>query len=282
MKRYLHLSLLFVQLCMPAFAKEVTLKLASGLTANANFEAGKENKTAIMIIHGFQSTYNYGTIQGMSSELTSQGYSVLTPNLTLGVDNRREPLACQHPHTNTIEQEGEEIADWSKWLQKQGYRNLIIIGHSAGSTSILASLDYQQQNKPQKIILTALYDFDNWPNNDLTRDKQIAQDNANTGKFANYYMGLCNGNFVANSASYLSYRAWNKQQLIDRINHSKLPITIIMPGADPRLHGKNKDWLDTIQKSRATLMIVKHADHFFSSDAEFDLNEAIAKILKTQ
>lgn len=278
MKKYI---LLFTLMAQSAWAAPVMLTLDNGLTANADYQTGKATKPAVMVVHGFQSTYDYGTIQAIANDLAGKGYTLLTPNLTLGVNNRREPLACDAPHNSTLSDEGKELNQWADWLKNKGYSQLIMIGHSAGSSSILASLEKPASNL-QQIVLTAIYDFDNWPEATLTRDKKSAQQNLQTGKLGQYNMGLCRGNFLASANTYLSYRYWDKERILDTINRSNVPINLIMPGSDKRLEmdGNNRTWLDQLAKSKAQLNIIKNADHFFSADAEFDLNEAVIKAIE--
>lgn len=273
------LALLFALLSTSALAAPVNISLANGLIANADYQIGKNNKEAIIVVHGFQSTYNYGTIQVIAEELASKGYTVLTPNLTLGVNNRKEPLPCDQEHSNTIADEGKELIQWANWLKSKGHEQLVMIGHSAGSSSILASLENTPINL-QQIVLTALYDFDNWPEAVLARDKKTAQQNLQENKQALYSMGLCRGNFLSSANTYLSYRYWDKDRILDTINRSKTPISIIMPGGDKRLEGNNRTWLEQLSKTRAQVNIIKNADHFFSADAEFDLGEAIIQVIE--
>lgn len=268
------LLLLLSLLSASALAAPVTMTLDNGLTANADYQTGQANKPAIMVVHGFQSTYNYGTIQSIASELADKGYTVLTPNLTLGVNNRNEPLACDQAHTSTLTDEGKELAQWANWLKTKGNKHLIMIGHSAGSSSILSSLENNPANLEQ-VVLTALYDFDGWSEDTLQRDKKRAQQNMHSGKLEQYNMSICRGNFLANSETYLTYRNWNKARILDTINRSTYPINVIMPGSDIRLSGNNRHWLEELGTSKAQLSVIKNADHFFSADAEFDLNEAI-------
>jgi len=272
------IALLLAFLSSSTLAAPVTLSLENGLSANADYQLGKTDKPAVMVVHGFLSTYHYGTIQAIANDLVGKGYTVLTPNLTLGINNRTEPLACDTAHHNTLSDEGKELNQWANWLKNKGHNQLIMIGHSAGSSSILASLEKPVANL-QQIVLTAIYDFDNWPEATLVRDQKTAQQNLPLGKLASYSVSFCRGNFLASSNSYLSYRSWNKDRILDAINRNKEPISVIMPGGDKRLEGGNRAWLDQLAKSRATLQTIKDADHFFSSDAEFDLNEAVFKAI---
>jgi pimeloyl-ACP methyl ester carboxylesterase len=273
------LILLLAFLSTNALATPVNITLANGLIANADYQIGKNNKPAVMVVHGFLSTYNYGTIQAIASDLTGKGYTVITPNLTLGVNNRNEPLACDQAHKNTLADEGKELAQWATWLSKKGHQQLIMIGHSAGSSSILASLENNPVNLKQ-VILTAIYDFENWPEATLVRDKKTAQQNLQIGKLASYSVGFCRGNFLASSNAYLSYRHWDKERILDTINRENIMVNVIMPGSDKRLEGGNREWLEQLNKSKAKLSVIKNADHFFSSDAEFDLNEAINQAIE--
>jgi len=275
------IALLLALIAPSTFAAPVAMTLDNGLVANADYQLGKVDKPVVMVVHGFLSTYNYGTIQAIASDLTGKGYTVITPNLTLGINDRNEPVACDQAHKNTLADEGKELAQWATWLSKKGHQQLIMIGHSAGSSSILASLEHHPDNLSQ-IVLTALYDFDNWSETTLARDKKNAQKNLQAGKLDSYSVGFCRGNFLASSNAYLSYRHWDKTRILDTISRQKEPINVIMPGGDKRLEGGNREWLEQLNKSKAKLSVIKNADHFFSSEAEFDLTEAIDHALKTK
>jgi dienelactone hydrolase len=272
-KTVLLLALLFVQV---TFAENVTITLKNGLTANANFRSHSTNKPAIIVVHGFLSTYNYYTVQVISDELYDKGYTVLTPNLTLGISNRSEPISCDSLHQNTINNEGDEINAWLDWLGSQGYRHFALVGHSAGSNSILASLE-NNKTPLDAIILAALYDFNTLPEKVLERDKKRAQNNLISDKPDTYSLALCRGNYLTTSSNYLSYLNWTKTRIIDTLNRSPYPITVIMPGKDSRLAGT--DWLEQLRQTQAKVRLIPNADHFFTSDAEFDLTEAINQAL---
>lgn len=275
-KTVLLLALLFVQV---TFAENVTITLKNGLTANANFRSHATDKPAVVVVHGFLSTYNYSTVQVISDELYSKGYTVLTPNLTLGISDRSEPIACNSLHQSTINNEGDEINAWLDWLRNKGYQHLTLIGHSAGSNSILASLE-NNTIPLDAIILTALYDFSALPEKVLERDKKRAHNNLVSDKPDTYSLALCRGNYLATSSNYLSYLNWNKVRIIDTLNRSAYPITVIMPGKDTRLEGT--DWLEQLRETKANIVLIPNADHFFTSYAEFDLTEAINQVLKTK
>ncbi|MCH9741713.1 MAG: alpha/beta fold hydrolase [Proteobacteria bacterium] len=275
-KTVLLLALLFVQ---ATFAENVTITLENGFTANANFRSHSTDKPAIIVVHGFLSTYNYNTVQVISDELYNKGYTVLTPNLTLGISNRSEPIPCNTLHRSTMNNEGDEVNAWLDWLGSKGYKHFALVGHSAGSNSILVSLE-KNKTPLDAIILTALYDFSALPEKVLERDKKRAQNNLIADKPDTYSLALCRGNYLATSSNYLSYLNWTKTRIIDTLNRSPYPITVIMPGKDSRLEGT--DWLEQLRQTKAKVALIPNADHFFTSDAEFDLTEAINQALNTK
>lgn len=272
------LGLLLLTSLQLVHAAQVDITLDTGTLANADYRPGKPDKPAVMVVHGFLSTFNYGTVQAMADDLAGKGYTLLTPNLTFGVSARREPLPCDTPHTHTVAEEGAELAAWARWLKSKGHRDLFMIGHSAGSTSILASLE-QSIPTLRGIILTAVYDFDNFSPEVMEKDRKTALSQQQGNGLSGYFLGFCQGNFRATGRSYLSYRHWNRTRIIDAINRSPVTVSAIMPGNDRRLEGRNANWLDELRASKARLSVVPGADHFFSALHEFDLNEQVAASL---
>ncbi len=141
---------LLVVLFQPAhssFADTVELKLQNGVIATADFRAGKPSRPAILLLHGFLQTRNALPISPLANTLADDGYTVLVPTLTLGINQRAQSLDCEAPHIHTKEGDVAEIGYWTDWLARKGYKSIVLIGHSSGSLEIL---QYVSQNPDRR------------------------------------------------------------------------------------------------------------------------------------
>ena len=93
-----------------------------------------------MILHGFLQTREFPTVRRLAESLADEGYSVLLPSLTLGLDRRRQSMACEAIHTHSMQQDVDELHAWIEWLNNRNSERPVIIGHSAGGVLITALL----------------------------------------------------------------------------------------------------------------------------------------------
>ena len=131
-----------------ACAKEVFIQIGNGISGLAEYSEGDNDKPAVLVLHGIFQTKEFSTIRLIGDHLEDSGYSTLRPTLSLGLDSRRQSLACEAIHTHSMETDITEITKWVDWLQKKTGKPVILVAHSAGATQLVAYLDKNKDKLP--------------------------------------------------------------------------------------------------------------------------------------
>jgi len=105
-------TLLLLLTASAIHAELVTQQMPSGIAANAEYLQGEPGRPTILMLHGFLQTHNFHTIHRLSAGLHDEGYTVLSPTLTLGIPFRKQSLACEAIHTHRLQDDHAEIAAW--------------------------------------------------------------------------------------------------------------------------------------------------------------------------
>lgn len=261
----------------------VVYKLSSGIEGLARYLPGEQKKPAILLLHGFLTTNNFNTILSLGQMLHENGYTVLAPTLTLGINRRDSGLACKAIHNNTIDTDINEISDWVNWLVKKGHSKIVLLGHSQGSLKLLAYLVERKKPKEVKLLIaTSLSYIDAFIDEKekqqfITRaTKAIHSKNFQPDT---YSLAYCKNDFTAPPEVYLSLIHWGREQVISAVNQANIPVYVIMGSRDRYF---NKPWQDMLQNSKANVSIIQHASHFFDGNEEFDYHDKIINILETR
>jgi pimeloyl-ACP methyl ester carboxylesterase len=259
-----------------SFAETVDLKLKNGVIANADFLAGKSQRTAILLLHGFLQTGHTLPISALAGTLSDQGYTVLVPTLSLGINRRARSLACEAVHMHTKEGDVAEIGLWVNWLIRKGYQNIVLVGHSSGSLEMLQYLTLNPAPEIRKAILISLIPLRSIPQdvqNALARIKQGAE---GASALSRYTLGYCNNNYVSPPAAYLSYAEYDSSRTLAQFGKARVPVEVIMGSADSAMA---PDWPDKIRARGIPVAVIDKATHFFDGMQEFDLADKVASIL---
>lgn len=263
----------------PAQSEIIVQKQASGLIATAELLAGDTDKKAILILHGFLQTRNFFTVRRLANALHELGYTLLLPNLTLGIDNRRQSLACEAIHTHSMEQDTEEIDYWVSWLRRRTDKNVTLIGHSVGSVELLAYLAEKPTPPVDQAILISLIAFAQGPiarESEADRQRALQQLAAGQVTISNYPLNYCNS-YTTTPENYLSYLAWNGNKTLEILNMMTVKPTIILGGGDRRL---GDDWLPLVKQTDVEVIEIPGANHFFDHEHEFDLMDGVIELLE--
>lgn len=281
----LMLSLLLFLFHVNAQAQTVTISLTnSTFTANANYSKGNINKPTVLILHGFLTNNKFHTVIAMEDALQLEGYTTLSPTLTLGINNRKDALTCSSIHTHTLEQDMAEIDHWIQWLLQQGHQQIILLGHSSGSQQLLEYL----ATYPASHITTAIFTSSFYLNGKELGTKASDLEQANKDIETNYkqprqYRFLfCNNSYNATATSFLSYQRITREHLLNTLKQLKIPHHTIMGGGDDRYRKVGYQWLDDLKLTDTDLHVIEDANHFFSNDAEPKLQELLINILEKQ
>lgn len=257
------------------FAKEVSLPLGNSLNGLAEYTQGDKDKPAVLIVHGILQTRNFSTIQIIGNFLEESGYTTLRPTISLGIDSRKKSLACEAIHTHTMVSDIEEIAHWVQWLKKK-HQSIILIGHSAGATLLVAYLDKYEniQITPEKIILISPAYFGNRPSSNTSSleiekaRKAVASGQQGPASFGFIY---CE-NYVSLPEAYLSYIEWSQQRTTEGLMNISSPVSLLFGAGDKRI---DQAWPEKLREMGMDVQITDDANHFFNASHEFDLLDFI-------
>jgi pimeloyl-ACP methyl ester carboxylesterase len=275
-----YLSVLLALLLLPAtiHAEIVSQKMAGGLVATADYLKGDSDLPAIILLHGFLQTRDFFTVRRLGDSLHEQGRTVLMPNLSLGINNRKQSLSCEAIHTHSMEQDSEEIARWVDWLYRETRQKIYLISHSAGSLQATAYLSSYREAPVRQAIFISLISFGQGPiAHDTPQDKIRAARQLQEGDEAlrEYPLAYCK-QYITTPADYLSYVSWDQETTLDAIRRIKAPISVILGGNDQRLDPK---WPVRLQQLGLDIVIIQGANHFFDQQQEFDLFETIERLV---
>ena len=263
----------------PGLASIQEISLPNGIVATADFRQGDPAAPAIIVIHGFLSTRNFLTVSSLIESLAGDNFTVLAPNLSLGINRRNKTLACEAIHTHNIDSDIEEIDLWVDFLHRFGYKKIILIGHSYGSLHGLLYIKNHPDKGIQKLIAASLVDVEHV----VGKEKSQAQIKLAETQIKNHDNGLheyqvsyCK-KYTAPASAFLSYASWSQQKILSTIKQVKTPLEIILGAKDKRM-GEN--WPDILRRNGVKLQVIANANHFFNNEQEIDLLDSVLKALK--
>lgn len=276
----LAVCLLEVYLPGDAMASEETITLPNGQVASAEYRPGQTSNPAVLVLHGFLSTRNFLTVSNLTNALADGGYSVLAPNLSLGVNMRDVSLACEAIHTHALADDLAEINQWIEWLVRRGHKKVVFVGHSFGSLhGLLYTAEYKNP-AVKKLIATSLVDMESEIGDavsqaQITKAQELVARNDNA--LATYQVSYCK-KYVAPPKAFLSYASWSRQRILAAIAKAQVPIEVILGGSDTRM---GNGWPEMLRRNGVKLQVIAGANHFFSNEQEFDLLDGVLASLRS-
>ena len=273
-------GLIICGLLFPQMVSAVVIELQTkdGLVMTANYHQGDAEKPSILILHGFLQTRDSHTVATLYDSLVASGYTVLAPNLSLGVNHRNQSLACEAIHLHSMESDIAEIDIWSRWLNKKSSSKVTLIGHSVGSVHQLAYLSQYKNSHIKQAILISLSYFGISPAaNETIEDGNRATTALETGNQNpdEYGLTYCK-KYVTTPAHYLSYYNWQPDKLLTTMKSIPTPLTVIIGSKDQRI---TQFWVTSMKKNDIHIISIPGAGHFFSNEYEFDLQDSIENLL---
>lgn len=253
-----------------AHAEIVQLEMRPGISASAEYLAGERSKPAVLLLHGFLQTREFSTVATLARGLQEEGYSVLSPTLSLNIPNRTQSLACEAVHKHNMEDDVAEIGRWVGWLKSRGHRSIVLVGHSFGSLQLLAYLSAKPDSAVKAYIGASLIEAQIGAAN---RPALIAQlENRVHGKrraLVTQTLSFCK-KYPSTPEGLLSYARWDQARVLAALRQSPVGVNLIMGEEDNMLE---RGWLKALQHMQAPMVIVKGASHFMDGAHEFDLLE---------
>lgn len=260
-------------------AETLHLPYANGKILNAEYLSGDIKRPAILVLHGFLQTNEFLATQSIINSLSALGYTVVGPNFSLGIPDRRQSMQCQAPHRHTFEEDLREIDFWVNWLRKQGYSKVIIVGHSWGSQHGLGYVETHPQAPIMAVIAVSLVHVEQAT---AIRNKQIKQARNRVEhhdkSLQAYVLSFCKA-FMATPQSYLSYARWDDARVIDSLGalqQRQLPIYVVVGSQDNRI---DDNWVQVLRAHSFQTTVIEGANHFFSSMHEFELSDRLEAVL---
>jgi pimeloyl-ACP methyl ester carboxylesterase len=261
-----------------AQAEIVTLAVNGKLTARAEYRAGKPDKPAVLMLHGFLQTHEFPTTQRLANDLASEGYTVLAPTLSLNIPNRRQSLSCEAIHTHTLDNAVRELQAWVDWLKKKR-KPLVLIGHSFGSVHLLAYLQAHPDPALRKLIGVSIIEGRLY-SGEQKREQIVRQlrsmSRSQHPTMIRQQFTFCK-QLQGTPQSLLSYLEWSPERILSTINQVQVPMTFIV-GSEDDLFGP--DWIDRLRLTRAKVVVIQGADHFMDGEHEFTLLDDVLAELK--
>ncbi len=253
-----------------AHAEIAQQEMRPGISASAEYLVGERSKPAVLLLHGFLQTREFSTVATLARGLQDEGYSVLSPTLSLNIPNRTQSLACEAVHKHNMEDDVAEIGRWVTWLKSRGHRSIVLVGHSFGSLQLLAYLSAKPDSAVKAYIGASLIEAQIGTAN---RPALIAQlENRVHGKqraLVTQTLSFCK-KYPSTPEGLLSYARWDQARVLAALRQSPVGVNLIMGEEDNMLE---RGWLKALQHMQAPMVIVKGASHFMDGAHEFDLLE---------
>ena len=263
-------------------AETVSLETSKNVIATAEYKPGEPGKPVLIFIHGFLQTRSFSTVDRLFNALHDSGFPVLAPTLSLGISNRAQALPCESIHTHSLHNDSAEIAQWVNWASQHGHEDIVLIGHSAGSVNITAYLASGTHPVVKKTILISLTHYGPGRPAALETEEhaRLARNMIEQGdsSLASFALAFCK-EYISTAENFLSYYDWSDQDILNTINAETSENYIIIGSTDNRI---DKDWISSLEKARARVIVIDGASHFFDQSHEFDLLEKVEDILDAE
>lgn len=269
-------------LSLPAFAIAngvVEATLPGGKVATASFHAGKKDKPALLVLHGFLQTHTFPTVVSIMEAASTAGYASLAPSLSLGISRRNKSLPCEAVHMHSLQDDVDEVAFWVRWLEKNGYSRVILVGHSYGNLQLLAYLDQNPSSAVKQLLMISLTDVERKQNARQRADMVAGLRNRLAQRrqaLVEAEIGHCR-KYVSPPAALLSYMSISRDSILTSLAKSPVPAEVIMGSKDDRM---GPDWVDKLVSRGLVVRVIAGAPHFFDNQYEFDLQEAVVQALQ--
>ncbi|MBE9564005.1 MAG: alpha/beta hydrolase [Proteobacteria bacterium] len=263
-------------------AETVSIKVSQDITSVAEYRTGEPGKPLLVFLHGFLQTRTFSTVDRLLNSLHDSGYPVLAPTLSLGISNRAQALPCESIHLHSLGSDTDEIERWISWASERGYKEIVLIGHSAGSVNISAYLADKMHPAVKKSILISLTHYGPgrpaaFETEELAKKarEMLQKGDEGLGEFA---LAYCK-EYVSTAENFLSYYDWSDQAVLKAIKYNISNNYVIIGSADERI---KKSWLNSLQEATDGVIVIEGASHFFDQAHEFDLLDSVEEILEVE
>ncbi|MDD5146899.1 MAG: DUF1749 domain-containing protein [Candidatus Pacebacteria bacterium] len=196
---------------------------ADGLLLHGYYIPSKNKKVAVLHIHGFEGNfYENNFVHVLVKEMEEKGISFITANTRgNGKDTDFNTVEGQIVNIGAryelLEEAHLDITAWLKVLINEGYKEIVLMGHSLGTVKAVRYLfEGEQKNQINKLILLAPFDkkgyllVQNLDTENLLNQAQEAIDKGRGGE-------LVTPEFGDGITSYQTFISWYKQDDLGRM-----------------------------------------------------------------
>lgn len=266
-----------------------------GLTLNANLELapGKTVADGVMLVtHGMLAHGGMELIAALQGLLKEKGWSSLAINLGLGVSNRKGMYDCAQPHTHRHADALDEIGLWLSWLEGQGAKSVVLLGHSQGGNQTARFVSERDRPTVSAVVLLApaTWDEQKAAKGYEARYKQPlkpilerAQALVAAGKGGTQFERtgfLYCADATVTAESFVAYYAPDTRRdtpsLLPKITK---PVLVVAASQDEIISDLPARAAAHADGKRVQLKVIEGADHFFRDLYAEDAVEAIAAFL---
>lgn len=282
----------------------VQVETEDGLRLQGYFSP-KEGKRALLHIHGFEGNFyeNY-FVQVLAKKFYEQNITFLAVN-TRGCEKIKEFNTPSGEYKTVgaryelLEDSPIDINAWIELLNNEGYKDVILCGHSLGTMKVVRYLaEGKYANKVKKLILLAPFDkkglLQTYTKTPIDKLLKRAQKRVDDGRGDE----MITKDFDTIVVSYKTYISWYKQDELGRmfefvnknygfpaLTKIKVPTKIIVGSKDEFFHMSNPNhpeeamniMLKAISNSEGK--IIERAVHSFASHEE-ELAFEVVKFIK--
>ncbi|MFW2371647.1 MAG: alpha/beta hydrolase [Gammaproteobacteria bacterium] len=259
-------------------AESVKLTTASNKIANAEYLQGSNNASPVLLLHSFMQTKEFTTVSHLATSLHDAGFTVLSPTLSLGINNRKQSLSCEAIHTHSLDSDADELKQWINWLNNKTQKPITLIGHSSGGTVILKYMDDNHAELVQHSILISMTYYGSGPVASETPELAKTAAKAikhNSNPLGDYALRYCK-TYPTYASAFLSYYNWNLEKTINVITKFNDNVTLIIGAADKRF---DNSWLQRPDAKNSNIVTIEGASHFFDRVYELDLLDRVEELL---
>ena len=273
------ISYIFLLLITTATTAQTIQLKNNNLMMNADYLEGSNTQNPVIILHGLLQTHQFSTVSRLATALNEAGYTVLSPTLSLGINNRKMSLSCEAIHTHSMNSDSDELKQWINWLKTKSGKDINLIGHSAGGPTILNYLETYKADVIKKVILISLSYYATGPTaNETEQHEKLAKKHiqSDSEKIHDYALNYCRS-YPTYAKDFLSYYQWNTEKVTQAVGSFKDIITIIIGTGDKRI---DSDWRKQLNKKYNNVISIEGANHFFDQSHEFELIDTIENLLE--
>ncbi|HUW21815.1 MAG TPA: alpha/beta hydrolase [Candidatus Bathyarchaeia archaeon] len=241
--------------------KLLQISTPDGLYLHGYYVPSESKRVGILHIHGFEGNfYQDNFVHILANELEEKGVGFLTVN-TRGngrdtdfntVDGKYKRVGARY---ELLEEAHLDITAWLKCLIDEGYKEIVLMGHSLGTMKAVRYLfEGEYKNKINKLILLSPFDkkgfMVSFGRGDIKGLLNKAQKMVDDGKGEE----LVTSEFEEGVMSYKTFISWYKQDVLGRmfefcthyydfpiLKQIQIPTKIIVGSKDEYFHLSNPE-----------------------------------------